>query len=492
MTETTDWKKKHLDALREMEIEERRWRAIEQILRRLVQRLCAVAKGDDPRVDSQLEKLATAARRDSDAVELKALFDSLTDTIMAVEKSAAPDTPRLPPPAAATTPAAMLATVPMRVGAPAPAAAAAAPRETQSVNPRASAPPAAAPRWNASCAAVAALLARLAQSDPGAPELAGVQADLAAAADDAALAAVLARVAGLVAEHSADIARERAEAAAMLSQVTERLEEMAIFLASASVERERQHEDTESLNVEVLAQMTRLSVEVRASDDLGALRALVADRLEAVAANVRDFREREQVRFVETAARTTRMRSRITELEGETRELHRNLDLERRRSRIDPLTRVANRASFDERFVEELARWKRFRSPVAVLVWDVDHFKTINDTCGHRGGDAVLREIAGCLAQGRREVDFLARYGGEEFVTLLLGTTLADAAAVAEQMRATVEGLRFHFRGAPVPVTVSCGLTEIRDGDTVESVFDRADAALYRAKDQGRNRCVTA
>ena len=493
MNETVDWKKKHLDSLREMELEERRWRAIEQILRRLVQRLCAVAKGDDGRVDSQLDKLAAAARRDSDAVELKALFDSLTDTIMAVEKSAAPEPPRssTPSPPSAPVPAAMLATVPMRVPPSAPSEGGVA-RGVPAPSQRPSSAPPPARRWDASCDAVAALLARLAQSDPGAPALSGLQADLAAAADDAALAAVLGRVAGLVAEHSAGIARERAEAAAMLSQVTERLEEMAIFLASASVERERQHEDTESLNVEVLAQMTRLSDDVRSSDDLGALRAMVADRLEAVAVNVRDFRAREQVRFVETAARTDRMRSRITELEGETRELHRNLDLERRRSRIDPLTRVANRASFDERFTEELARWKRFRDPVSVLIWDVDHFKAVNDTCGHRGGDAVLREIATCLAQGRREVDFVARYGGEEFVTLLVGTPLADAASVAEQMRATVEALRFHLRGTPVPVTVSCGLTELRDGDTAESVFDRADAALYRAKEAGRNRCVAA
>lgn len=470
MSETVNWKKKHLDSLREMEAEERRWRAVEQILRRLVQRLCAVAKGDDPRVDAQLDKLATTARRDSDAIELQALFDSLTDTIMAVERSAAPEAPR---PALQASP---LVTAPVAGG---PGAA--------------RAPAAAARRWDASCASVAMLVDRLAQSDPAAPQLVDLQADLAAAADDAALAGVLARVTELVAEHGAGIARERAEAAAMLAQVTERLEEMAIFLASASVERERQHEDTESLNVEVLAQMTRLSDEVRAGDDLTALRALVADRLEAVAENVHDFRERERQRFVEHAARTERMRSRINELEGETRELHRNLDRERRRSRIDPLTRVANRSSFDERFAAELARWKRFPSgPVSVLVWDVDRFKAINDACGHRGGDAVLREVAGRLGHGRREVDFLARFGGEEFVSLLVGTTLADAVQVAERMRASVEALRFHFRGTPVRVTVSCGLTELRDGDTAESVFDRADAALYRAKESGRNCCVAA
>lgn len=498
MTENVDWKKKHLDSLREMEAEERRWRAVEQILRRLVQRLCAVAKGDDERVGAQLDKLSAAARRDSDAIELKALFDSLTDTIMAVEKSAAPEPPRAaaaapratPPialPAAAATPAptATPALAPVAT----PAAIAHAALQTGARPAFVPSPPR---RWDASCAAVAALVERLARSDPAAPDLEGLQADLAAAADDDALARVLRRVAELVAAHGAGIARERAEAAAMLAQVTDRLEEMAIYLAGASVERERQHEDTESLNVEVLAQMTRLTDEVRGSDDLVALRGLVADRLEAVAANVRDFREREQLRFVEQSARTDRMRSRINELEGESRELHRNLDLERRRSRIDPLTRVANRASFDERFAEELARWKRFRSPLAVLVWDVDHFKAINDACGHRGGDAVLREVATCLGRGRREVDFLARFGGEEFVSLLVGTTLADAAGVAERMRAAVDALRFQFRGAPIRVTVSCGLTELRDGDSVESVFDRADAALYRAKDGGRNRCVAA
>ena len=462
MAESIDWKKKHLDALREMEAEERRWRAVEQVLRRLVQRLCAIAKGSEPRLDAQLDSLAAGVRRESDDVELKALFDSLTDTIMALERSAIPE-PTRPTPTAAGRPAA------------------AGERPTVAAN-----------RWSASIRAVATLLERFAQADPAAPALAGLQADLVAAGDDAALAQVLGRVADLVAEQGAAIARERAAAAAMLAQVTERLEEMAIYLAGATLEREREHKDSESLNVEVLAQMSRLSDDVRGSDDLGALRALVADRLEAVAANVREFREREQQRFVEHAARSERMHERISELEHETRELHRTLDLEKRRSRVDPLTRVANRTSFDERFAEELGRWKRFRNPVAVLVWDVDHFKSINDSCGHRGGDAVLREVASCLARGRREVDFLARYGGEEFVTLLVGTPLADALKVAEQVRATVEALRFHYRGAAVRVTVSCGLTELRDGDSAESVFDRADAALYRAKSEGRNRCVSA
>jgi diguanylate cyclase len=102
----------------------------------------------------------------------------------------------------------------------------------------------------------------------------------------------------------------------------------------------------------------------------------------------------------------------------------------------------------------------------------------------------VLREVAVCLSRGRREVDFFARFGGEEFVSLLVGTELGDALLTAEEMRSAVEALRFHFHGSPVRVTVSCGLTALRDGDSADTVFDRADAALYKAKNSGRNLCI--
>ena len=345
-------------------------------------------------------------------------------------------------------------------------------------------------RWQSSCQAVELLLERLGQSEERAADLAALRADLAAAADDAALAAVLLRVGDLVAEHAATIARERAEAVVTLAQVTERLSEMARFLSGESAERERSHDNQETLNLELLAQMTRLTNDVQAHDDLAALRALVTDRLETVASNVREFRERERNRFAENAARSERMHSRLAMLEKESRELSRNLDLEKQRSRIDTLTRVNNRVSFDERFAEELARWKRFQHPVSILVWDIDRFKSINDACGHRGGDAVLREVAVALSRGRREVDFFARFGGEEFVSLLVGADLPAALLAAEEMRVAVESLRFHFHGTPVQVTVSCGLTALREGDTADTVFDRADAALYQAKNKGRNVCV--
>ena len=475
MAEAVDWRKRHLEALREMETEERRWRGIEQILRRLVTRVCAVATGRDPGLDLQLESLSAAVRRNTDEAELKALFDSLTDAVMAVEKTAAVRPSRSLAPAPALSP--VLPASPVAIDAAA-------------ASPEAGAAPEPGSQWRSSREAIAILIDRLGQCDSRGADLATLRADLAAAADDAALAQVLLRVSDLVSGHAAVLARERAEAVATLAQVTERLNEMVQFLSGATAERERDHEDRQTLNIDLLAQMTRLSNEVKTNDDLTALRALVTERLDAVANNVRDFREREQHRFAENAARSERMLSRLAALENESRELHRNLDLEKQRSRIDALTRVANRVSFDERFAEELARWKRFRHPVAILVWDIDRFKSINDACGHRGGDAVLREVAVCLSRGRREVDFFARVGGEEFVSLLVGTELGDALLTAEEMRSAVEALRFHFHGTPVRVTVSCGLTALRDGDSADTVFDRADAALYRAKNGGRNACI--
>jgi diguanylate cyclase len=464
VAEAIDWRRRHLEALREMETEERRWRGVEQILRRLVARLCTIAMGHDGRLDAPLQTLSAAARRDADERQLQALYESLTSAVIAVEKSAlqkpvSQKSQEQPAPVEGS----LMQASPVQA-------------------------PGLAP--TTSRAAIAMLIERLGQAAPRVGELAALERDLQAAADDAAVASVLLRLGDLVAEHSAAIARERSEAVVTLAQVNERLSEMAGFLTGSNAERERDHEDRQTMNINLLAQMTMLSSEVQAHDDLTALRALVTDRLEVVAQNVREFREREQSRFAADAARSERMHSRLAALEKESRELSRNLDLEKQRSRIDMLTRVSNRVSFDERFAEELARWRRFRRPVAVLVWDIDRFKSINDACGHRGGDAVLREVAVALSRGRREVDFFARFGGEEFVSLMVGTELADALSAAEQMRRAVESLRFHFHGTPIQVTVSCGITAIREGDSADTVFDRADAALYKAKNNGRNACI--
>ncbi len=132
---------------------------------------------------------------------------------------------------------------------------------------------------------------------------------------------------------------------------------------------------------------------------------------------------------------------------------------------LDAVTGLPNRSAYDARAHQEHARFKRFGAPLVVCVFDIDDFKAINDRFGHVAGDKALRIIGRTLEQRLRETDFIARYGGEESCGL-------------------------HTRSKPIAVTISCGLTELRPGDTVDGAFERADSALYEAKRLGKNRCV--
>ena len=125
------------------------------------------------------------------------------------------------------------------------------------------------------------------------------------------------------------------------------------------------------------------------------------------------------------------------------------------------------------------------------MVFDIDHFKSINDNYGHKAGDKALRLIAQTLQKNLRSTDFLARYGGEEFVALMPETELADAMKVANKLREAIAAVKFNYQERDVDITVSCGVAYFQRDDTVESVFQRADKALYQAKDNGRNQCFT-
>ncbi len=151
----------------------------------------------------------------------------------------------------------------------------------------------------------------------------------------------------------------------------------------------------------------------------------------------------------------------------------------------DALTGVYNRRRLFELAAAEVERSERYGHPLSVALLDVDHFKRLNDRYGHAAGDEALRELVRIVSTVLRKVDVLARYGGEEFVILFPETDQAGALRVAERVRAAVAE-QSGARGAP-PLTVSVGLTQRRAGESVDPIFRRADAALYEAKDGGRN-----
>ena len=172
-------------------------------------------------------------------------------------------------------------------------------------------------------------------------------------------------------------------------------------------------------------------------------------------------------------------------------ELYQELD---RRSTHDGLTGVLNRAAFDERLSAVCLSADRDKTPVSLLLIDIDFFKSVNDTYGHQAGDHVLKLVAGAVANAMRPGDTIARYGGEEFAAILPDTSGAGAMAMAERIRTIVESLSIETdAGERVFVTVSIGL-KTRDPGTITpaNCIRLADDALYRAKEAGRNRSVSA
>lgn len=191
----------------------------------------------------------------------------------------------------------------------------------------------------------------------------------------------------------------------------------------------------------------------------------------------------------------TKMSSLNNELTNLTRDLNKkNQELEKANATIreimntDPLTGLMNRRAFHEILRKSMAFSRRHNFPLTLVMSDIDHFKVVNDTCGHDAGDKVLKTVAKILHKSCRAEDTAARFGGEEFLSLLPNTNASSAMHCAERLRNKIESVS--IAGIPRKITASFGLTELLPSDTEESVIQRADEALYEAKKKGRNCCV--
>ncbi|CCH49285.1 GGDEF domain-containing protein [Pseudodesulfovibrio piezophilus] len=158
----------------------------------------------------------------------------------------------------------------------------------------------------------------------------------------------------------------------------------------------------------------------------------------------------------------------------------------------DGLTRIYNRHTFDERLIYEIKRRRRYNHDLSLLMVDLDHFKQVNDTYGHKAGDMVLCKVGEILTETFRGTDLAARYGGEEFVVLLPHTTERDAWALAERVREAIQSCEFHFDGHDFAVTASIGVASVEAGALTkdDDLLIKADKALYEAKHNGRNTVV--
>jgi diguanylate cyclase (GGDEF)-like protein len=171
----------------------------------------------------------------------------------------------------------------------------------------------------------------------------------------------------------------------------------------------------------------------------------------------------------------------ITELEKEKLRV-------KKESEIDPLTKAYNRVKLNQILSSIFFNSKKYNHCVTLMLFDIDHFKRINDNFGHNVGDSVLRELSGLVRGFLRKEDIFARWGGEEFVVLLEHCSLQDTTKLASRLRLEIE--KYHF-DVVENVTCSFGVTQFTQGDTQSLFFERVDEALYEAKENGRNKVVT-
>jgi diguanylate cyclase len=275
---------------------------------------------------------------------------------------------------------------------------------------------------------------------------------------------------------------------AYLQQLNERLEAFQSNLQAASEGHADNSSAARAMDTQIREQVDGLQTSVQEAADLEDLKHVLENHLEGLLGTMDQHQKQRDAREQEVATRLKSLSERVAHMEQEAQGFREHLEVQRQKALIDPLTGLPNRAAWSERLEHEIKQWQQHGNTLSLAMLDLDHFKRINDNYGHLAGDKVLKIIATVLRKRLRGSDFIARFGGEEFVLLMPATPPAVGAKLLETLRAAIEACPFHFKGERVTITISMGLATFRAGEHSDLVLKRADQALYRAKNAGRNR----
>ena len=244
--------------------------------------------------------------------------------------------------------------------------------------------------------------------------------------------------------------------------------------------------------------MDMIQQDFNTDGDINSIRKAVLSKIENINKNIEKKREQDMTRLKHTEKTLLEMSNSITDIKKEADELKRKAEeINKRAAEIesasfhDKLTGLFNRKAYDEELFKTLATLQRHKVPYSLMICDIDHFKRVNDDYGHKVGDLTLKKIGSLLKERLRTNDFIARYGGEEFAVILDHTTLENARKVGEDVREFINNSSFSYKHQKIPVTISIGISFFREDDDSTTIFERADKALYLAKESGRNQVKT-
>jgi diguanylate cyclase len=528
MASEQELRQKYREVLAQLEAQEAQSGQLEGVLRLLIGRLCLAGRGRDARLDEELRKIGSLTRNRLEIAQINAALEPLTRAVAGLDQISAETINMLrgpeSPSTGATSRQATLSDRGEKTAAdPASPRPSAPPAPTPAPAPK-GAPPLSTTQTqrvlhsittaHATSQSLPAVVAALAVTGSSQERDTRIHAALAQMLDRLSalpelrtaisalhdrtfndlsadeLADRLERVTNLIGEQRTSLLREKRDIEDMLKQIDSRLEAISAFFSYEDADRTSTRDNSKQLNMLVMGAVNEISSDMTESESLTELRGRVGTRLESINTHLTDFRSREEERLAAQVDRTMSLRARVEELERESRVLQNSLQEEQRAAMIDSLTGIPNRAAYDDRMAHEFARWQRHGGTITIAAWDVDNFKSINDEFGHTAGDKVLRILGQHMARNVRGTDFVARYGGEEFVMIMIGMDSDQALKACNKVRTGIQDIAFHFRDRPVTVSASCGITSFRMGDLPEMAFERADGALYEAKNAGRNRCV--
>ena len=279
--------------------------------------------------------------------------------------------------------------------------------------------------------------------------------------------------------------------ATYLKNVNQELAEIYMLLGGAVKNTQDERAASRKLQADVMREMTDLETTAASATDINQLKDNVKSQLGNIRQVIDHYQQTDHAQQL-LAEQLETLGAKIKTMEVEAEKNRTNLEKHRQKALHDPLTELPNREAYNERASAEVQRWQRYGRPLTIAIFDIDHFKRINDSYGHQAGDRVIKVIGRSIAKRLREVDFFCRYGGEEFVALMPETDSETALVVLEKVRDAIANAAFNYKDQPMSITLSIGVTEFKTNDVLETAFERADQALYIAKSTGRNRCHLA